>query len=74
MTTDISNIPEYKKRRELNTIELDNKEIGNVSELMAKKLDIPVQKARQELGMGVLLAIMMNRHRAQEINDEKGDI
>jgi len=71
MTTDLS---EYKKRRDLNTIELDNKEIDNVSELVAKKLDIPIQRAKQELGMGVLLAIMMNRHRAQEINDEKGDI
>lgn len=62
------------ERKELNSIELDNKEMDNVSERISKKLDIPVQKARQELGMGVLLAIMMNRHRTQEINNEKGDI
>lgn len=48
---------------------LDDK-IDEVAEKMAGKMEINIEKAETELKMGVVMAMMMNRHKVQEMKEK----
>lgn len=57
-------------KRENQEIRIYDSKIDDVAKRAAEKMEIPVEKAKNELKIGVLNAVLLNRHRAQEIKDE----
>lgn len=51
-------------------IRIYDDKIDDVAKRMAEKMGIDGEKAKTELGMGVIMGMMMNRHRSQEIKEE----
>lgn len=67
MGIDIENEIIKEEKKEIRTY--DNR-INNVAKIMAEKMKISIEKAEIELRMGIVMGMMMNRHRAQEINEK----
>lgn len=57
-------------KKEKREVRIYDSQILEVTKRMAEKMEIPIEKAKTELGMGVVMAVMMNRHRIQEIREE----
>lgn len=57
-------------KEENQKIRIYDSKIDDVAKRAAEKMEIPVEKAKNELKIGVLNAVLLNRHRAQEIKDE----
>lgn len=73
MSTELEIGGEYNKESDeirKSQIMLDDKAIDDLAKKMAEKTGISIDKAKTELGIGIMLGIMMNRHRIQEINDK----
>lgn len=47
--------------------------IDKVAHVVAEKAGISVSHAKTELGMGIILGMMMNKHRSQEIKSQRTD-
>lgn len=62
---------EIKKESQVkeSQVTLNDSAIDQVAQKIAKKAGVSIDKARTELGMGIILGMMMNRHRRQDIND-----
>jgi hypothetical protein len=52
-------------------IRISEESIDKVAKRISDKLDIPIEKAETELKMGVVMAMMINRHKVQEMKEEK---
>jgi hypothetical protein len=59
-----------KVKEEKHEIRICDDKINYVAKRVSKKMNIPIEKAKTELGIGIIMSMMMNRHRTQEISDD----
>lgn len=52
--------------RKIDTLKIYDKEIDNATKKLAEKMEIDKNKAKSELGIGVIPGIIMNRYHIQE--------